>query len=208
MRWLIIIWLLLSASANFNGIYILTSHSHETLLIIENVRDVLSRQEYSGQKTKALDELNDAINELHSIFASPYVKLSYIIMIVIGLMAIVAAILLIARKEHGVKLGLITLTLMLAWGIPVSFSKESYRKQIASKYTTIYKSVSAISEKEVGFSQELQEAVKPKLATSLSVYGIDFLVLLLLFLKRKQLQKGKSSNNGIHAIGGPSATSA
>jgi len=189
MRWLIIVWLLLSAATHLYSPVKSFSNSRKTLATFADISDAFSEEEYAGEKAQAYGQLKDAVSRLDSMLFATSIKLSYGIIVILGLMAMVSGFLLISRKEIGVKLGLITLTLMLLWGIHTSFSKEIYRKRIISEYQTIYQSFSVLSEEKLEFSPQLERAGQPKLAESLAFRGLDLIFLALLFLKRRNINK-------------------
>jgi len=174
------------SAVNLRG-YKLASYANENYSNIKNAREILSRQEYTGQKAKAFDQFDNAISKFHSIVFSPIAKMQLGIAVIVGLMALISAILLIARKGVGVKLGLITLTLVLAWNLYGSFAAESFRKEIIAIYTTMYESVSIIASKKVAFSPELQQAARPELVESLCYCGLQLCLLALFFLRRQTI---------------------
>jgi len=201
MRWLIILWLLLLATTHLYFPVKSFSDSRKGISTFEKMSVMLSNPKYSGEKAQAYGQLNDAINRLDSMLFSTVVKSSYVIIMILGLMAMVSGFMLASRKEIGVKLGLITLTLMLLWGIHVSFSKEAYKRRMKSEYQTIYQSVRVLSEKELEFSPKLEQELKPKLVGSLSFQAVALIFLSILFLRRKTIVGNKNPSNTLPRTG-------
>jgi hypothetical protein len=181
MRWLVIIWLLLSGAADIYTASKAISYSHQTLSLFDQVRDSFSGGHYSGD---AYDQLSSAIARLRAMLFSTSVKLSYCITWSVALLAIFSSLLLIVKRHLGVQVSLVTLAVMLVWGTYTAFARESYRQSIRSAEETIYQSVSVLSGTEVTFSPQLEQAFRSDLAGSLSWLVPDVILLVGLLLKR------------------------